>query len=94
MAGRYPGSRKARGPGWIVTCFRAEGALTENFWIDLHEFGIPADHAVLHVVDLWEHAYWTDYGARGRDRYMRDLFRHSDWSVAGRRLEQARQRSA
>lgn len=80
---------KTRGPGWILTCCRSEDALIDNFWIDLHELGTPANHTVLHVVDLWEHAYWTDYGAKGRDRYIRDLFRRSDWAVAGRRLKLA-----
>lgn len=85
---------KARGPGWVVTCFRQSEPLLENIWIDLHELGHLGDSSILYVVDLWEHAYWTDYGAKGRDKYMHDLFEHSNWSVAGRRYQQALRRAA
>jgi Fe-Mn family superoxide dismutase len=83
-----------RGPGWILTCFEARSGLIENYWIDLHEFGIPADSSVLYVLDLWEHAYWTDYGAKGRDRYLRDLLEHSNWRICGARYQQAWRRAA
>jgi superoxide dismutase, Fe-Mn family len=85
---------KARGPGWVLTCFDVPHDRIENFWIDLHELGTPADTAVLYVVDLWEHAYWTDYGAKGRDRFMADLFANTDWKVAGERYQQALRRAA
>lgn len=84
---------KTRGPGWVLTCLRADGHLVENYWIDLHELGLPAGSAILHVVDLWEHAYWSDYGAKGREKFMDDIFAHTDWSVAGRRLQQAQRRN-
>jgi superoxide dismutase, Fe-Mn family len=77
-----------RGPGWVLTCLHRD-SLIENFWIDLHELGTPAGSAVLYAVDLWEHAYWTDYGAKGREKYMRDLLAHSNWAVAGKRHQQA-----
>ncbi len=72
-----------RGPGWVATCAGAHGI--ENYWIDLHELTTPADCPILYLVDLWEHAYWTDYGAKGRERYMRDLFAHSNWAVVEQR---------
>ncbi|MEO6078398.1 MAG: Fe-Mn family superoxide dismutase [Steroidobacteraceae bacterium] len=84
---------KARGPGWVLTSYRAENASIENFWIDLHELGIPAGSAVLYVVDLWEHAYWLDYGPKGRDKYMGDLFQYSNWAIAARRYQQAQRRT-
>lgn len=80
-----------RGPGWVLTCLHMD-SLIENFWIDLHELGAPAGSAVLYVVDLWEHAYWTDYGAKGREKYMRDLFSHTNWAIAGKRYQQAHHR--
>jgi Fe-Mn family superoxide dismutase len=84
---------KTRGPGWILTCFEARSDHLDNYWIDLHEQGTPADSAVLYVVDLWEHAYWADYGARGRERYMRDLLEHSNWALSGKRYQQALRRA-
>jgi superoxide dismutase, Fe-Mn family len=81
-----------RGPGWVLTCLHRD-SLIENFWVDLHELGAPASSAVLYVVDLWEHAYWTDYGSKGREKYMRDLFAHSNWAVAGKRYQQAQRRA-
>jgi Fe-Mn family superoxide dismutase len=78
---------KTRGPGWVATCLGAHGV--ENYWIDLHELTMPADSPILYLVDLWEHAYWTDYGAKGRERYMRDLFEHSNWAVVEQRYTRA-----
>ena len=83
---------KTRGPGWVATCLGAQGL--ENYWIDLHELTTPADSPILYLVDLWEHAYWTDYGARGRDRYLRDLLAHSNWRICGARYQQAWRRAA
>jgi superoxide dismutase, Fe-Mn family len=85
---------KTRGPGWILTCIEVQSGLIDNHWIDLHESGIPADSPVLYVVDLWEHAYWNDYGAKGRDRYIHDLLEHSNWAVAGKRHQQVLGRGA
>lgn len=82
-----------RGPGWVVTCVHMD-SLIENFWIDIHEVGMPAGSLILYVVDLWEHAYWTDYGAKGREKYMRDLLSHTNWAVAGKRYQQAQHRPA
>jgi superoxide dismutase, Fe-Mn family len=81
-----------RGPGWVLTCLHRD-SLIENFWIDLHELGAPAGSSVLYAVDLWEHAYWSDYGAKGREKYMRDLFAHSNWAIAGERYQQAHRRA-
>ena len=61
----------------------------ENYWIDLHELTTPADSPILYLVDLWEHAYWTDYGAKGRERFMRDLFANSNWGVVEQRYARA-----
>ncbi|MEO6184803.1 MAG: Fe-Mn family superoxide dismutase, partial [Steroidobacteraceae bacterium] len=79
---------KTRGPGWVATCAGAHGI--ENYWIDLHELTLPAESPILYLVDLWEHAYWTDYGAKGRERYMRDLFAHTNWDILEQRHARAR----
>ena len=78
---------KTRGPGWVATCLSARGV--ENYWIDLHELTTPVDSPILYLVDLWEHAYWTDYGAKGRERFMRDLFANSNWGVVEQRYARA-----
>jgi Fe-Mn family superoxide dismutase len=82
-----------RGPGWVLTCLYKD-SLIENFWVDLHELGTPAGSTVLYAMDLWEHAYWTDYGSKGRERFMRDVFGRSNWAVAGKRYQQARHGAA
>jgi Fe-Mn family superoxide dismutase len=85
---------KTRGPGWVLTCFEVQGGFIDNHWVDLHELGMPSESSVLYAVDLWEHAYWSDYGARGRERYMRDLFEHTNWEVPGSRYRHAWRRTA
>jgi Fe-Mn family superoxide dismutase len=75
-----------RGPGWVV-CYRDKhtGRL-DNMWIDLHHLAVPAGQQPVFVLDLWEHAYWDDFGAKGRPAYIEKVLSQTDWSVVERRL--------
>jgi Fe-Mn family superoxide dismutase len=77
---------KTRGPGWVATYQDEDTGRLNNLWIDLHHLAIPATQHVVFVLDLWEHAYWDDYGAKGRPKYIADVLRQTDWAVMDQRL--------
>lgn len=72
---------EARGPGWIVTTLDPGTGAVQNYWIDLHHLNTPANQTILFVLDLWEHAYWTDFGAAGRPKYIEAVLNGTKWPV-------------
>jgi superoxide dismutase, Fe-Mn family len=77
---------KTRGPGWVATFQDEDTGRLNNLWIDLHQLDVPAAQQVVFVLDLWEHAYWDDYGAKGRPQYITDVLRQTDWAVVEHRM--------
>jgi len=81
---------KTRGPGWVATYLDPGAQRLNNLWVDLHQLVVPAGQRLVFVLDLWEHAYWDDYGAKGRPKYIADVLRQTDWAVVGRRMTSER----
>ncbi|MEO8307602.1 MAG: Fe-Mn family superoxide dismutase [Pseudomonadota bacterium] len=81
---------KTRGPGWVATYQDGDTGRLNNLWIDLHHLAVPAGQQLVFVLDLWEHAYWDDYGAKGRPKYIADVLRQCDWAVVEQRMANAR----
>ena len=59
-----------------------------NVWIDEHDRGALAGCPLVLVMDLFEHAYLTDYGTKRAD-YIDAFLAAADWEEAGRRFEAA-----
>jgi Fe-Mn family superoxide dismutase len=69
-------------------------ALT-NYWVSLHQDGIPARCKPLLVMDVWEHAFMRDYRASERLRYVDAFFTNIDWTAVERRFNEGQaQRSS
>lgn len=82
---------RMRGTGWAITALDPLSKRLTNFWITDHEVGHVAGYAPVIVMDVWEHAYVTDYGtsAEGRAEYIEAFFRNLDWDVLSARLDSA-----
>lgn len=76
-----------RGIGWVVTAWDANAGQLMNLWVDLHHLALPAATDVVFVLDLWEHAYWSDFGPKGRAAYARFVLERTDWQVVESRFE-------
>lgn len=61
---------KTRGSGWVLSVFDEQRSYLHNVWVDSHDLHVPVGHRPVFVLDLWEHAYMDDYGARGREQYV------------------------
>jgi superoxide dismutase, Fe-Mn family len=85
---------KMRGVGWAV-CYQdpATGAIT-NQWIEMHESGHVAGFVPLLVMDVWEHAFITDYAVKDRPKYIEAFFSNVDWRAVESRLARKRQAAA
>ncbi len=78
-----------RSVGWAILCLDpATGTLNTHF-VQLHEDGNVSGFIPLLVMDVWEHAYMVDYGASGRDKYMRAFFQNVNWPIVEKRFTDA-----
>ncbi len=75
-----------RGIGWVVAAWDPAARRLVNLWADLHHLLLPAGHDVVFVLDLWEHAYWNDFGPKGRSAYSKFVLANTDWQVVEARF--------
>ncbi len=75
-----------RGIGWcILYQDTADGRLI-NFWINEHDVSHPAGCNPLLIMDVFEHAYLTDYGLKRAD-YIEAFMKNVNWSMVENRIE-------
>jgi len=81
----FLGIAAMRGIGWVILTEDTESGELFNTWIAEHDGGHLAGTNPLLVLDVFEHAYLTDYGIK-RAEYLAAFARHIDWQAAERRL--------
>jgi Fe-Mn family superoxide dismutase len=74
-----------RGIGWVVLYYDQAGKRLFNMWINEHDAGHPSGCSPLLVMDVFEHAYMTDYGLKRAD-YINAFFKNMDWKEAEARF--------
>lgn len=74
-----------RGIGWVVLYYDFAGKRLFNMWINEHDGGHPSGCAPIIVMDVFEHAFLTDYGLKKAD-YINAFMRNLDWKTAGARF--------
>ena len=82
----FKGTGTMRGIGWtILYQDNVTGKLMNN-WINEHETGHPAGCIPILVMDVFEHAFITDYGLKRAD-YIAAFFKNINWDVVENRLK-------
>lgn len=76
-----------RGIGWVVLYQDPVNNELFTTWINEHDLGHLAGCKPLLVMDVFEHAYMTDYGIKKAD-YIETFFRSIDWTVVEKRFQQ------
>lgn len=71
--------------GWVVLAFDWDDGKLHNYLTDIHSEGVW-DASPLLVLDVYEHAYFIDYGTARKD-YLNAFMRNIDWDVVNRRVE-------
>lgn len=75
------------GSGWVLLTWSHRDARLVNQWAADHTMTL-ADSTPLLALDMYEHAYAIDYGAKAA-AYVDAYIRVIDWSAAERRLKRA-----
>jgi superoxide dismutase, Fe-Mn family len=74
-----------RGIGWAMLVCDMEKHMVYNVWVNEHDAGHLAGAVPLLVMDVFEHAYITDYGIKRAD-YITTFMNAIDWSVVEKRI--------
>ena len=82
---QFIGVGTMRGIGWVILYQDPVNGVLVNAWINEHDFGHLSGCTPLLVMDVFEHAYMTDYGIKKAD-YLETFFRSIDWSIVEKRL--------
>jgi len=75
-----------RGIGWTILYQDNMAGKLINQWISEHEVGHPAGCIPILVMDVFEHAFITDYGLK-RASYIEAFFKNINWGVTESRLK-------
>jgi len=75
-----------RGIGWVVLYEDPANGRLINFWVNEHDVSHPAGCLPLLIMDVFEHAFMTDYGLK-RAEYIGAFFKNIDWAAVGSRLK-------
>ncbi len=82
----FKGTGTMRGIGWAILYQDNVTGQLMNQWINEHETGHPAGCAPILVMDVFEHAFITDYGLKRVD-YIEAFFKNINWGIAEKRLK-------
>jgi Fe-Mn family superoxide dismutase len=75
-----------RGIGWVVLYYDAAGDVLQNAWINEHDAAHLAGCSPLLIMDVFEHAYFTDYQLKRAD-YIEAFFANISWQAVASRLK-------
>lgn len=71
--------------GWVVLAYDYTIGRLDNYLLDAHNQGGIADTELVLVMDVYEHAYFLDYGTARKD-YITKFMAAIDWSVVNQRV--------
>lgn len=71
--------------GWVCTGYSLYLKKIINVFIDGHDKGIPVGFIPMIVVDMWEHAYFADFGLDKRS-YLISQMKEINWDVVEERV--------
>lgn len=74
-----------RGIGWVILYYDAASDCLFNMWVTEHDAGHAAGAKPLLVLDVFEHAYVTDYGIKRPD-YIEAFFKAINWPEVEKRF--------
>lgn len=75
-----------RGIGWVVLYQEQVTGRLINTWISEHDVGHLVTLKPLLVLDVWEHAYLTQYGLN-RTAYIKAFMDNINWDIVEKRIQ-------
>ena len=86
---RFKTIAMSRGIGWAILYFDKKENFLMNAYVGDHELGQLSGCVPLLCLDLWEHAYISDYKPGGKKDYVDDFFINLNWSVVEKNFTEA-----
>ena len=77
------------GRGWVVLMYDLEEKRLRNVLCDSHNHGGVWNAIALFIMDIYEHAYFIDYGT-GRKAYIDVFFKNINWKYVNDLIEKYR----
>lgn len=77
-----------RGIGWVISYIEPSQGRLINVWINEHDVGHLAGGTPLLVMDVFEHAYITQFGL-DRAKYIDVFFNNIDWNIVAKRFNKS-----
>ena len=74
--------------GWCVLAYEQRTKEPRILMQDSHDSGVVTTAFPLLIIDVYEHAYYTDYGTE-KPKYIEAFMASIDWRVVERRVERA-----
>ncbi|MCP5504651.1 MAG: superoxide dismutase [Chlamydiales bacterium] len=74
-----------RGIGWVILYQDPTNGILHNVWIDEHNINHLSGGKPLLVMDVWEHAYITEYGL-DRGGYIDAFYQNINWDIVQKRF--------
>lgn len=81
----FAGMAAMRGIGWVILAKDNQTGNLFNVWVNEHDTGHLVGATPLLVMDVFEHAYITDYGIKRVD-YINVFMRSIDWKIVNERM--------
>lgn len=81
----FQATGSARGIGWAILYFDKLADRFFNVWVNEHDVGHFAGCAPILIMDVFEHAFFLDYGTKRAD-YIASFMKAVDWSKVEERL--------
>lgn len=75
-----------RGIGWVILMYNPETKSFCNAWVNEHDVGLCIGLTPLLIMDVFEHAYITDYGIKRAD-YITAFINSIDWQRVQERFQ-------
>jgi Fe-Mn family superoxide dismutase len=74
-----------RGIGWVAVVQDPATHRLFNVWINEHDVGLLAGGQIVLIMDVFEHAYLTDYGIKRAD-YIAAFMKTINWAAVDKRV--------
>ena len=81
----FMGMAAMRGIGWVILAYDKKENKLFNVWVNEHDCGLLSGAVPLLVMDVFEHAYMTDYGIKRAD-YIAVFMKSIDWHSVEERI--------
>ena len=72
--------------GWVLLCYDWTDKRLHNYVVDFHDEGAVWNSCPIFALDLWEHAYYLDFGP-DKNKYIQVFFENIDWKAVETRLK-------